>query len=61
METARLCSELLRWSSALEGAEKQLGGKGGPAGMEVRTGGDIARARYVARAAPADDAKEEVS
>ncbi|CAM9126962.1 unnamed protein product [Ectocarpus fasciculatus] len=59
VETARLCSELLRWSSALEGAERQLGGKGGPAGMESRTGGDIARARHLAKAAPADDAKEE--
>ncbi|CAM9136348.1 unnamed protein product [Ectocarpus sp. 13 AM-2016] len=59
VETARLCSELLRWSSALEGAEKQLGGNGGSAGMESRTGGDIAHARHVARAAPAEDAKEE--
>lgn len=28
-ETARLCDELLRWSSALEGAEKQVGSKNG--------------------------------
>ncbi|CBJ30654.1 expressed unknown protein [Ectocarpus siliculosus] len=61
VETARLRSELLRWSSALEGAEKQLGGNGGPAGMESWTGGGIARARHVAKAAPAEDAKEEGS
>lgn len=42
-ETARLCDELLRWSSALEGAERQLGGKGSPAWMGSRTGGNGAR------------------
>lgn len=42
-ETARLCDELLKWSSALEGAERQLGGKGGPAWMGSRTGGAGAR------------------
>lgn len=56
VETARLCDELLRWSSALEGAERQLGGKGGPARMRSRTGGNGARTPR-----QADGAIEEVS
>lgn len=40
METARLCDELLRWSSALEGAERELGGKSSLAWVESRTGGN---------------------
>lgn len=60
METARLCDELVRWSSALEGAERLLGGKGGSAGLGYGVpGGNGARTRRVASVA-ADDAIEEV-
>eukprot|EP00903_Cladosiphon_okamuranus_P015272 g14113.t1 len=61
VETARLCDELVRWSSALEGAERQLGGKAGSAGLGYGgPGGNGARTRRVVGVA-ADDAVEEGS
>ena len=60
-ETARLCDELLRWSSALEGAERQLGVKDGPGGFGRRgAGGNGASTRRAAKV-PDDDVIEEVS
>lgn len=59
-ETTRLCDELLRWSSALEGAERELGRKGGSAGVGGGPGGSDARTRR-ATSVPVDDASEEVS
>lgn len=52
-ETARLCDELLRWSSALEGAEKKMGGKGAAGMVGRRTGGTSRREEAAARVRPA--------
>lgn len=43
-ETTRLCDELQRWSSALEGAERALEEKGAAA-LGRRTGGNDKRSR----------------
>lgn len=58
VETARLCDELLRWSSALQGAERQLEGKGTVSGGR-RTGGDGRRIQATVRV-PAEGAVGEV-
>ncbi|CAM9128296.1 unnamed protein product, partial [Hapterophycus canaliculatus] len=60
-ETARLCDELSRWSSALEGAERHLGAKGVLAGMRSPTGGNGDHARHGTRAVPTGGVLEEDS
>ena len=53
-ETARLCDELLRWSSALEGAETRMGGKGAAGVVRRCTGGKSHREEAAARVRAAD-------
>ncbi|CAM9264054.1 unnamed protein product [Scytosiphon promiscuus] len=60
-ETARLCDELSRWSSALEGAERHLGGRGGSARMGIPTGGSGDHAQHGTEAVPTGGVLEEGS
>lgn len=57
-ETARLCDELLRWSSALEGADNKLGGKGAAGVVGRRMGGKSGREQAAARVRAADVVNE---
>lgn len=53
-ETARLCDELLRWSSAVEGAGRKMGGKGAAGVVGLRTGGKSRHEEVAARVRAAD-------
>lgn len=60
-ETTRLCDELSRWSSALEGAERHLGGKSGLARMRSAAGDGGDHARLGTKVAATRGVLEEVS
>ncbi|CAM9489734.1 unnamed protein product [Laminaria digitata] len=58
-ETARLCDELLRWSSTLEGAQRKAGEKGAAGVVGRRTDGKSRREEAAARVRAADVVDEQ--